>query len=269
MLRPAGRLGGRSAHGLGGRLRAQPVDSRRAPQGVVGRRLQAQRQPAGHARSRAAGPRASERRSQAQPRRRRSAALCQEEHHASTDRRRLPLRKGLSARHARENAASPARRPPTAAPAWSNCTAASTFDLALVDWNMPVMNGLEMLKQLRAEGFSDLKVMMVTTEAENDYHCARTRSRRRRVSDEALRRRGPGRKTGHARPGGGLRRWRPRRRTRILIVDDSAVMRSLLRSVIMLRSQPGGGRNRSRRRSALSSSASTLPTWFCSTWRCR
>ena len=43
------------------------------------------------------------------------------------------------------------------------------FDLALVDWNMPVMNGLEMLKQLRAEGFSDIKVMMVTTEAENDY----------------------------------------------------------------------------------------------------
>ena len=44
-----------------------------------------------------------------------------------------------------------------------------TFDLALLDWNMPVMNGLEMLHQLRAEGFSDLKVMMVTTEAENDY----------------------------------------------------------------------------------------------------
>jgi len=43
------------------------------------------------------------------------------------------------------------------------------FDLALVDWNMPVMNGLEMLRQLRAEGFSDLKVMMVTTEAENEY----------------------------------------------------------------------------------------------------
>ena len=43
------------------------------------------------------------------------------------------------------------------------------FDLALVDWNMPVMNGLEMLKQLRAEGYSDMKVMMVTTEAENDF----------------------------------------------------------------------------------------------------
>ena len=43
------------------------------------------------------------------------------------------------------------------------------FDLALVDWNMPVMNGLEMLKQMRADGFTDVKVMMVTTEAENDF----------------------------------------------------------------------------------------------------
>ena len=43
------------------------------------------------------------------------------------------------------------------------------FDLALVDWNMPVMDGLEMLKHLRAEGFTEIKVMMVTTEAENDY----------------------------------------------------------------------------------------------------
>jgi len=43
------------------------------------------------------------------------------------------------------------------------------FDLALVDWNMPNMNGLEMLKTMRAEGYSDVKVMMVTTEAENDF----------------------------------------------------------------------------------------------------
>ncbi len=43
------------------------------------------------------------------------------------------------------------------------------FDLALVDWNMPVMNGLDMLKTCRAEGYSSLKVMMVTTEAENDF----------------------------------------------------------------------------------------------------
>jgi two-component system chemotaxis response regulator CheY len=42
------------------------------------------------------------------------------------------------------------------------------FDLALVDWNMPVMSGLEMLQKMRAEGYCDIKVMMVTTEAEND-----------------------------------------------------------------------------------------------------
>ncbi len=42
------------------------------------------------------------------------------------------------------------------------------FDFALLDWNMPVMDGLEMLKQLRVEGFGGMKVLMVTTEAENN-----------------------------------------------------------------------------------------------------
>jgi len=43
--------------------------------------------------------------------------------------------------------------------------------------NMPVMNGLEMLTQMRAQGFTDTKVLMVTTEAENDLHPPRPRSR--------------------------------------------------------------------------------------------
>lgn len=47
--------------------------------------------------------------------------------------------------------------------------AGGRFDLALIDWNMPVMNGLEMLTALRAQGFCDLKVMIVTTEAENEF----------------------------------------------------------------------------------------------------
>ena len=47
--------------------------------------------------------------------------------------------------------------------------AGTPFDVALVDWNMPVMDGLEMLKKLRAEGFGEMKVMMVTTEAENEF----------------------------------------------------------------------------------------------------
>lgn len=43
------------------------------------------------------------------------------------------------------------------------------FDLALLDWNMPIMDGFAMLKSLREEGYSDVKVMMVTTEAEDDF----------------------------------------------------------------------------------------------------
>jgi two-component system chemotaxis response regulator CheY len=40
-------------------------------------------------------------------------------------------------------------------------------DLALVDWNMPEMNGLEFVKAVRAEpAYSDLPLMMVTTESE-------------------------------------------------------------------------------------------------------
>jgi two-component system chemotaxis response regulator CheY len=43
------------------------------------------------------------------------------------------------------------------------------FDLALLDWNMPVMNGFEMLTQMRAEGYKETRVLMVTTEADNDF----------------------------------------------------------------------------------------------------
>jgi len=42
------------------------------------------------------------------------------------------------------------------------------FDLAFVDWNMPVMNGIDMVERLRAENHRDIKVMMVTTEGEKD-----------------------------------------------------------------------------------------------------
>jgi two-component system chemotaxis response regulator CheY len=43
------------------------------------------------------------------------------------------------------------------------------FDLMLLDVNMPVMNGLECVRQLRAEDIdAEMKVMMVTTEA--DHH---------------------------------------------------------------------------------------------------
>lgn len=43
------------------------------------------------------------------------------------------------------------------------------FDLALVDWNMPVLNGLEMVKRMRTEGYDSVKVMMVTVEDKTEF----------------------------------------------------------------------------------------------------
>jgi len=40
-------------------------------------------------------------------------------------------------------------------------------DIALLDWNMPEMNGFEFLERVRKDSeFADLRVMMVTTESE-------------------------------------------------------------------------------------------------------
>lgn len=45
------------------------------------------------------------------------------------------------------------------------CEQTPDFDIALVDWNMPVMNGLEFVRSLRAKKEYDaMKLMMVTTE---------------------------------------------------------------------------------------------------------
>jgi two-component system chemotaxis response regulator CheY len=44
---------------------------------------------------------------------------------------------------------------------------APDVELTLVDWNMPVMNGLEFVKAVRATSeYRDMKLMMVTTETE-------------------------------------------------------------------------------------------------------
>jgi two-component system chemotaxis response regulator CheY len=48
--------------------------------------------------------------------------------------------------------------------------AEKTFDLMLLDVNMPVMNGLECVKALREAQLSpEMKVMMVTTEADHSF----------------------------------------------------------------------------------------------------
>ncbi|HET6146319.1 MAG TPA: response regulator [Polyangia bacterium] len=43
------------------------------------------------------------------------------------------------------------------------------FALALVDWNMPVMDGLSFVQAARAEGFSELPIIMITTEGSLEY----------------------------------------------------------------------------------------------------
>ena len=46
--------------------------------------------------------------------------------------------------------------------------AGETFDLACIDWNMPVMNGLEFVMAVRANrAWRGLTMMMVTTESEH------------------------------------------------------------------------------------------------------
>ncbi|UQX89583.1 response regulator [Jatrophihabitans telluris] len=44
----------------------------------------------------------------------------------------------------------------------------TTPELALVDWNMPEMNGLEFIKAVRGDArYGDMTLMMVTTESEH------------------------------------------------------------------------------------------------------
>ncbi len=50
------------------------------------------------------------------------------------------------------------------------CLGSSLYDVALIDWNMPVMDGLEMVKAVRSDPkLGAVKILMVTTEAENGY----------------------------------------------------------------------------------------------------
>jgi two-component system chemotaxis response regulator CheY len=48
---------------------------------------------------------------------------------------------------------------------WATLDANPDIDMLITDWNMPNMNGLELVKKVRADDrFKDLPIIMVTTE---------------------------------------------------------------------------------------------------------
>ena len=64
---------------------------------------------------------------------------------------------------------------------------AGGFGFVISDWNMPNMDGLELLKTIRADaGMASMPVLMVTAEAK-EHHC-RCTGGRKRLCGEAIHR---------------------------------------------------------------------------------
>ena len=117
-------------------------------------------------------------------------------------------------------------------------------DCVLLDWNMPVMNGLEFLKQLRAEfGPDKPPVVFCTTETEMSSIEQAIDQRRAGIHHEAVRRGHPGRqvRAGRFAVSATCARVAPDRRARtavrVMVCDDSAVIRGAVAR--MLEADPG------------------------------
>ncbi|MGC4087057.1 MAG: chemotaxis-specific protein-glutamate methyltransferase CheB [Polyangiaceae bacterium] len=97
-------------------------------------------------------------------------------------------------------------------------------ELMLLDWNMPVMNGFELLVEVRAQGrMTNMRMMMVTTETEASRNFASVGRRRRRIPDQAIQQAGHSGKIGIDGTAG-----MKIEKVRVLVVDDSALVRKIV-----------------------------------------
>ena len=139
-------------------------------------------------------------------------------------------------------------------------------DAILLDWNMPVMSGIDFLRNLRADaGRTDPGRRVLHHRERHPAHSGGDQRRRQRIHHEALRQRDHRVEVQPSRPsltlivlGTGMRpETKPAVAAgggpyRVMVVDDSAVIRGLLtktlesdpeiKVVVHRRQRPGGGR---------------------------
>ena len=149
-------------------------------------------------------------------------------------------------------------------------------DVILLDWNMPVMSGMEFLRALRqADVRRPAQGRLLHHRERHRPYPRRDRRRRRRICDEAVRprdapiascRSSASRELRQPPRAAAARQARRRRPFALMIVDDSAVARAVLSRMIAAhrgfrdrrhRRQRRRGARRARRRSASTSSCST------------
>ena len=137
-------------------------------------------------------------------------------------------------------------------------------DCVLLDWNMPVMNGIDFLRALRAEfGPDNPPVVFCTTENDIVAHRTGDRERRPGIHHEAIRRGHPARQV---RPGRSAVSRAPPAATsaraaaapgaRVMVCDDSAVIRGAHRRACW-KAIPASA----------SSPASATASWRSTNWR--
>ena len=144
-------------------------------------------------------------------------------------------------------------------------------DLVTINWHMPEMDGIELLRRLRADpARRDLKLLMISTENDKDRIAVALAAGAddflaKPFTPEALARKlvTLGVCTAAEAAAGG------RGPIRVLIVDDSATIRSVLSATLAADPDLRVVGTPSMDRSHSRASPPVRRIWCCSTWRCR